>query len=120
MQDSINLYDLWSILLLADKNGLYLYSMDEYNRARTCIIKVYNDEVKGIFDMLNEYIRNNFTEMPELPSGIGLFYLNDNSGFKWCSTEWAILTADKALESFKKSLSLKPKDFIEVHKNARH
>ena len=120
MQDNINLYDLWPILLLVDKNGLYLHSMDEYDKARSCIIRVYNDEVKGIFDILNEYIRNNFTEMPELPSGIGLFYLNDNSGFKWCGTEWAILTADEALESFKKSLSLKPKDFIEVHKNARH
>ena len=119
MQDNINLYDLWPILLLADKNGIYLYSMDEYDKARSCIRKVYNDEVQGICDMLNEYIRNNFTEMPELHSGIGLFYLNDNSGFKWCSTEWTIFTADDTLESFKKSLSLKPKDFIEVFKHGR-
>ena len=35
MQDNINLYDLWPILLLADKNGIYLYSMDEYDKARS-------------------------------------------------------------------------------------
>lgn len=120
MQDSIDLYDLRSILLLSDEHDLYLNSIDEYDKAKSCIIRVYNDEVKGIFDMLNEYIRNNFTEMPELPSGIGLFYLNDNSGLKWCSTEWAIFTADQALESFKKSLNLKPKNFIEVLKHGRY
>ena len=119
MQDSIDLYDLRSILLLADKNDLYLHSMDEYDKARSCIIRVYNDEVKSIFDMLNEYIRNNFTEMPELPSGIGLFYLNDNSGFKWCSTEWVILAAYEVLASFEEALKSKPKEFREVFKNAR-
>ena len=49
MQDSINLYDLWSILLLADKNGLYLYSMDEAMSGE------YN--ISAYYDKVGEKVR---------------------------------------------------------------
>lgn len=77
------------LILLAD-GGKFITSLSEYESALVCIIS--SDKIKDKIIELNELIGKSSTDMPKIPTHIGIYRIHEDIEYGWI--DWEPITKE--------------------------